>query len=745
MHIEDHVKQHLRPDENLLLLTDTDIREDGKYGARWLAVTNERLMMFPEGGGMNGPEHELRLGDLKELVSVHSVGQMALRAEMKGRRVELLRCTSSLSERFANVAKSITDACKAREGKKEEGASEEVLPTFSALDEEEQRHCAECGRLLPERGSFCPACLKKHKVLARFWKYFRPYWRRTLLVSVTILLGTAAEMAPPYLVRMLVDDALMGDGGVRLLLVIVGLLLGLHMLNTGIAILRGRTSVWLGSQVIHDVRLDLYHSIQQLTLYRYDKTQVGALMSRLTGDTMMLNDAFQFVGFMALPSFLQIVAICVMLLIINWKLAILVLIPAPFVVLMTWRFFQRIRGYYFQWWQRRSKLNALANDCISGIRVVKAFSQESQEEDRFEQRSDGLRQAWFNCDAMWTTAMPLMTFVTTLGTFLVWLVGGLIVLRKTDGLTVGTLMAFIFYLGMFYGPLQMLTRLSDFLNRAFTAAARLFEVMDTDQEVYDDPNAVPLDGIQGRFSFKDVHFGYVPDKPVLKGVTLDVRPGEMIGLVGRSGVGKTTLINLVCRFYDVDDGSIELDGRDIREVRLRDLRRFIGIVPQEPYLFHGTIGENIAYAKPDATRREVLDAAIAANAHGFIMRQVDGYDTRVGERGAQLSGGERQRIAIARALLRDPKLLILDEATSSVDTETEELIQEALARLVKGRTTFAIAHRLSTLRNADRLLVLEDGKVAEFGTHEELLSKKGVYQNLVEMQSRLSQETAVGG
>jgi ATP-binding cassette subfamily B protein len=309
----------------------------------------------------------------------------------------------------------------------------------------------------------------------------------------------------------------------------------------------------------------------------------------------------------------------------------------------------------------------------------------------------------------------------------------------------GTLMAYLMYMAQFYGPLQTMTRFSDFMNRAFTAAQRLFEITDADQEEYEDPNALPVEGVRGAFDFEDVVFAYVKDRPVLKGLTVHIEAGEMVGLVGRSGVGKTTLTNLICRFYDVDEGVIRLDGEDIRTYRLRDLRRHIGIVPQESYLFDGTIAENIGYARAGATREDIMRSAMAANAHGFIMRQPDGYDTRVGERGTRLSGGEKQRIAIARALLHDPRILILDEATSSMDTETEELIQQALANLVKDRTTFAIAHRLSTLRNADRLLVIDDGKVAEFGTHDELLAKKGIYHRLVEMQSRLSAIKAVDG
>ncbi|MBN2309074.1 MAG: ABC transporter ATP-binding protein [Candidatus Hydrogenedentes bacterium] len=732
--MNDHIRRHLGPDESLLLLTDTDLRRDGTFGERWLAVTTDRVMMFPDGDRRNGPEEELPLRDIKEVKSVHLVGQMALEVETDGRKMELMRCTNSLAERFGKVAKALSDA---RRDDKE--------PRFEALEDEEERRCKECGRLLPERGSFCPACLKRHKVAARFWKYLAPHKGKALLVSATILLGTGAALVPPYLVKVLVDDVLGGTGGKGLLLVIVMGLVALHAVSMLLGVVRGRLAAWLSSRIMHDVRFDLYQAIQGLTLRRYDKTQVGSLMARLTGDTTMLNDAFIFVGFWALPSVLQLAGICAILLTMSPMLGFLVLVPAPGVVALTWWFFKRLRGYYFLWWQRRSKMSALANDCISGMRVVKAFSQEAQEIGKFEDRSRAFFLAWAKADGMWATAMPVITFVTTLGTFFVWYFGGLRVLSGSGGLTLGTLMAFIAYLGMFYGPLQMLTRLTDFLNRAMTAAQRLFEIMDTDQEVYDDPDAEPMDEVRGGFEFREAHFAYLPDKPVLKGVSVSVNPGEMIGLVGKSGVGKTTMINLICRFYDVEDGAILLDGRDLRQIRLRDLRRHIAIVPQESYLFHGTIYENIAYARPDATKKDVIQAAIAANAHGFIMRQPDGYDTRVGERGAQLSGGERQRIAIARAILHDPKILILDEATSSVDTETEELIQEALGRLVKGRTTFAIAHRLSTLRNSDRLLVIDEGKVAEFGTHEELLGKKGVYQNLVEMQSKLSAATAVGG
>lgn len=728
---ESQIRRSLRPAERVLLLTETDIDRSGMFGRRWLAVTNERLTTFSADEAETHPELEVPLDEIKKVAVAHRVGHAVLEAETKGRRVELLRLSNSLTERFGKVAKALTDARK-----------DDKEPEFD-LTEEEARTCPNCGRLLPEKGGVCPACLKKREVLARLWRYMRPHWPRLVLVSVCILMGVALELAPPYFTKILIDNVFEGGGGAALLLVVVLCLVVVRLTSTVVSVIRGRLSAWLGSRVVHDVRFDLYQAIQRLSLRRHDKTQSGGLLSRLTGDTTMLGFIFIDVGAWFIPNMLLLVGICAALFVLNARLALLVLVPVPAVILLTLWFYRRLSRMYHRWYQRRAKMSALAMDSISGIRVVKAFSQEPAQIRQFAERSTEVYEATAAAECMWATGGPLIALVTATGGFLVWYFGGLAVLR--DEMTLGALMAFISYLFMFYGPIHMLTGFSDFMNRSFAAAQRLFEITDAEQEVYEDPHAQPLHDPQGAVEFDDVHFGYVKDREVLKGMDLKVHPGEMIGLVGRSGVGKTTMTNLICRFYDVTEGAIRFDGVDLRKVRLRDLRRHIGIVPQESFLFDGSIAENIRFGKPDADREEMIRAATAANAHGFIMRQPDGYDTRVGERGARLSAGEKQRIAIARAILHDPKILVLDEATSSVDTETEELIQTALARLVRGRTTFAIAHRLSTLRYADRLLVVEDGKQAELGTHQELMAKKGTYQKLVEMQSKLSAIKAVDG
>jgi len=373
--------------------------------------------------------------------------------------------------------------------------------------------------------------------------------------------------------------------------------------------------------------------------------------------------------------------------------------------------------------------------------VVKAFAQEKREMDAFAKPNKRLREVAVETQLNRGIFFATMTFLTGLGVLIVWLLGGRQVL--SDQITLGTLLAFYSYMWLFYGPLEWVAQVNAWMSQSFAGAERIFEVIDTEPEAYEDPRAVTLTDMQGKISFDEVTFGYDKSKPVLHDITLEVAGGEMVGLVGRSGVGKTTTVNLVARFYDVDYGSIQIDDTDIRQIKLRDLRRQIGIVSQDPVLFSGTIGENIGYGNPDASFDKIMEAARIANAHNFTMAKPDGYETQVGERGSGLSGGEKQRIAIARAILHDPKILILDEATSSVDVQTEQQIQEAIGRLTRGRTTIAIAHRLSTLRNASRLFVLEDGRIVETGTHAELLEKKGRFYDLVQLQQQAAEIIAI--
>lgn len=507
----------------------------------------------------------------------------------------------------------------------------------------------------------------------------------------------------------------------------------------------GRTAIssWLGFRAAEDIRAELYRVLQFTPLRFYDKRKVGNLISRMTNDADLLEEYLIYDLPFILSNVLLLLGILALLLYKSWVLTIYVLVPVPPIVLGGALIWNRMERYWRRWSIKWGRFSAHLNESITGIRLVKAFAQEKREGIRFNQRNDELRQVSVSADRAWFVFFTVMNFLMSFGVFFVWYFGGRQIL---DGeLTLGELIAFISYLWMLYRPLRWLGDFYNFMIRAYAGAERIFEVMDTPVEPFNSPAAKPMPQIGGRVSFKDVTFGYDPGKPVLREINLEVAPGEMIGLVGKSGVGKSTFINLICRFYDINRGRLYVDGEDIRDIRLEDLRGQIGMVHQEPTLFNVTIAENIRYGKPDATFNEVIRAAIAAEAHEFIVGKSDGYDTKVGEYGGKLSGGEKQRIAIARAILHDPKILILDEATSSLDTPTEKKIQTAITRLVKGRTTFAIAHRLSTLRNADRLVVLDDGKITEVGTHAELMAQRGIFYNLVHTQQTTTAIMAVGG
>jgi len=390
--------------------------------------------------------------------------------------------------------------------------------------------------------------------------------------------------------------------------------------------------------------------------------------------------------------------------------------------------------------QKWARFHTHLNESLNGIRVVKAFAKEDTEFSKFTKRNHELRDSGVSADARWFTIFGGMMFFTSVGSVVCWAVGGYMVYQGK--LTLGEFYRIFALLSLVYGPLQWFAAINNWFSRAMAGADRIFEIVDMEKEHYGDADV--RHDISGEVTFDGVRFGYDKSNPVIKNMSFTAKPGEMIGLVGKSGAGKSTTINLVCRFYEPDSGAIKIDGKDYREISLQDMRNQIGVVLQEPFLFNGTIAENIAYGKPGASFEEVIEAARAANAHNFILAKPDGYDTLVGERGSKLSGGERQRVSIARAILHNPRILILDEATSSVDVETEKQIQEAIGRLISGRTTFAIAHRLSTLRNADRLIVLEKGEIVEMGSHEELMEKKGHFYNLVQTQTAINEIIGLG-
>ncbi len=742
--IPTRVHEHLCPNggtDGLHVVIYADLTRTGRFGQEWLVVTDDRVrVMGADGQGLDLP--------LEQIVSVSAdslVGGGALSAAVDGRMVELVRYTNARERTFSRTAKFLNELVEYRR-ELAKGSTEKKPPEIHA-DEEEDNRCPRCKLLLAEGTKVCPACLRKHKVIGRLAGYFKPYVWQLMYVSVLMLAGTGLNLIPPYLPRPLMDQVLVpteaAEAGQRIRL-LGFLVLAMLLARAGhqvLGILQGRAVAWLGARLSHDLRTELYSHLQFLSLGYFDRRKIGAIVARVTQDTSSLEHALiDMVPYVAVQV-LTLIGICAVLFWMNWQLTVLVLVPAPAVVVLSRAFGRRLMRLWHRFFHYRQRLNAGVNDSLSGIRVIKAFAQERKEAGRFSEHSREVFEATYLAERTWATLFPILWFVTSLGAIIVWYVGGKQVISGL--VTPGTLMAFVTYLTMLYGPLQFLSRISDWLARSLTSAQQVFEVLDTQPDVREAADAVPMPRIEGRVELRNVTFGYDKHKPVVKDVSLDVAPGEMIGLVGHSGAGKSTAINLICRLYDVNEGQLLIDGVDIRRIHQQDLRRRIGVVLQDTFLFNGTILENIAYAKPEAGLEEVMIAAKAANAHDFIVSKPDGYDSVVGERGQMLSGGERQRIAIARAILHDPRILILDEATSSVDADTERQIQEAIARLVKGRTTFAIAHRLSTLRNADRLVVLKDGRIAELGTHDELLAKKGEFHRLVEIQKEMSRIKAV--
>jgi ATP-binding cassette subfamily B protein len=562
---------------------------------------------------------------------------------------------------------------------------------------------------------------------------------------VLTVLGTAASLVPPYLTIPLVDQVLIPYSNSQPYdpELVYWLLAGLAVAAFVAWLLDwAKTYVlaWVSERISADMRNRTYRHLQELSLEFFGGKRTGDLMSRVGSDSDRICNflSLNLVDFAA--DILMIVMTSVILIVIEWRLALVALVPFPFIVLLVHLVRQRLRRGFRQSGVAWAEMTSVLADTIPGIRVVKAFAQEDREVDRFERANSRVLATNDRVNVVWSFFGPMVTLLTELGIWIIYAFGAYLVFQ--DAIKVGVLVGFIAYIGRFYTKIDSLIRMVTAVQRAAASAHRIFEILDKQPSVAEPARPVQLGRIAGRIQLCDVRFKY-GTREVLHGMSLDIAPGEMIGLVGQSGAGKSTLINLICRFYDVAEGSILVDGHDVRSLSISQYRRNIGIVLQDPFLFYGTVAENITYGRPDATRAEIIAAARAARAHEFILRLTGGYDSMVGERGQSLSGGERQRISIARALLIDPRILILDEATSSVDTQTEREIQQALANLIKGRTTIAIAHRLSTLRRADRLVVLQHGNIVEIGKHDELLALGGIYARLHQTQMEMAQEIGI--
>jgi ATP-binding cassette subfamily B protein len=707
-----------------LINLEADFLEDGKFGRRVLEVDSGAVRVLEANGAVS---LQMPIAEIKSARNEPLVGGGRLEVVTKtGDIVPIISYSLTLAAKFSEAARGIEQLAKG-----------EPLSINLKL---QRLRCAKCNRLLPEKDGVCPACVNRSKTLLRISRFMIPYkWQAVTLASLS-LTTTLLNLIPPYLQGRLVSEVFEKKTNIEILWMMMAGWVAIAVVGTAVNIFRDRLVAKLGGYVAGDLRSAVYRAVEFLQLNFFDKKQVGAISSRVTSDTDRVW------GFLVegVPYFLlnglTLFGVVGFLLWIHPVMAAVILIPIPLVVAIGVKFWRPMSQMFHRVGQKWARFHIHLNESLHGIRVVKAFAKEDLEYSKFQTRNHELRDAGWQADAKWFTIFGAMMFCTTMGTILCWAVGGYLIVNKQ--LTLGQFWMMQAYLGLVYGPLQWFAAVNNWFSRAMAGADRIFEIMDMETESYGDPGKKVQIG--GEVQFENVRFGYDKSNPVLKGMNFTAAPGEMIGLVGKSGAGKSTTINLICRFYEPDAGSIKIDGTDYREISLQDLRNQIGIVLQEPFLFNGTIGDNIAYGKPGATFEEIVVAAKAANAHNFILGKPDGYDSMVGEKGGKLSGGERQRVSIARAILHNPRILILDEATSSVDVETEKQIQEAIGRLIQGRTTFAIAHRLSTLRNASRLIVLDKGEIAEIGTHEELMAKQGHFYKLVESQTAINEIIGIG-
>ncbi|MBB2919003.1 ABC transporter ATP-binding protein [Cupriavidus alkaliphilus] len=717
----------LRPGETVLagLALDLDARLHFTQG--WLVVTDQRIVAHAPG---EKNVREWNIAPALRLSHTDHAGVGTLELTGPAGRLATWRYTLGYNPAALRLADQFEAQRDAAASRPVPVAGEVLCPTCKAPLPPDEEQCPQCSRELETPPSTW--------ALLRLWRFARPYRWQLLGGFLLTLLSTAATLVPPYLTMPLMDRVLIpfqngvpiDYGLVRLYLAgLLGAALVAWSLGWARTYLLARVSERIGA----DLRTTTYEHLLKLSLEYFGGKRTGDLMARIgsESDRICVFLSLHLLDFAT--DVLMIVMTAVILVSINPWLALVTLVPLPFIAWMIHLVRDRLRHGFEKIDRIWSEITNVLADTIPGIRVVKAFAQEKREVTRFREANKHNLAINDRVNAVWSLFTPTVTLLTEIGLLIVWVFG--IWQVSHSAITVGVLVAFLTYISRFYTRLDSMSRIVSVTQKAAAGAKRIFDILDHVSSVPEPARPARLDRVEGAIDMSDLGFRY-GNRAVIRGLNLSIAPGEMIGLVGHSGSGKSTLVNLICRFYDVSEGAIRVDGVDIRSLPVSEYRRHIGLVLQEPFLFFGTIADNIAYGKPDATREEIIAAARAAHAHEFILRLPHGYDSLVGERGQALSGGERQRISIARALLINPRILIMDEATSSVDTATEKEIQKALDNLVQGRTTIAIAHRLSTLRKADRLVVMDRGQIVEVGSHDELLLREGAYYKLYQAQAR---------
>ena len=617
------------------------------------------------------------------------------------------------------------------------GEGDGEFHTYEDDDKKEELFCPKCGKRYadPER-KICPRCMDKVHILKRFSGFFWRYKLHLLTIFFTLILTSGLGVLSPYISSGFYYDEVLSENGrfFGQITLVIGIIFATRLISMLVTMLNSYITSVIAARVTYDLKKEIFHSIERLSISYFTNRQTGGLMTQVNRDA---NNIYRFFCD-TVPYFLvnifQIIGVLVIMLIMNWRLTLLAFATVPVIAFLMKKLFQKMGKFHAKRFSAARSLNSLLSDVLTGIRVVKAFSKEEAESERFERRNRTVAAADRRASMYNTTAFPIVNFLLFIGNIIVLGAGGWMVIRSGGDFTYGMLITFTMYMNMVYSPMGFFIDIVYIMTDSLNSMNRLSEIMDAIPDVVESDTPTPIGEAKGHVEFNNVEFSYEKNRKIIDGISFDIAPGKIIGIVGHTGAGKSTLANLLIRLYDVISGEIKIDGVNVRDIPFSDLRRNIAIVSQETYLFMGTIKENIKYAKPDATDLEVMTAAKLAGAHDFIIKLPDGYDTMIGFGYKDLSGGERQRISIARAILLNPRILIMDEATAAMDTQTERQIQTALEQLIKGRTTIMIAHRLSTLRDADHLIVIENGKMPEFGTHAELIKKKGIYYGLYKMQ-----------
>ena len=742
----DLVKSVMSEGETIYFYVISDVVLGSRYGESFVAVTSEQLVSYDE-----IREEKLltfKISDIEKAEVKRMYGNALFRVKTGGKLIELNKCSYSVTENFDNIAQYINDI---NEGKDRQDLIETVREAY----EKRQLYCPKCGARLPYKNAPCIKCADKKKILGRILGYVKPHILLLIVALIMAVITTITNLVPPLLTAQLVDGTLVNvadlvegtpemDSRVNELFSIVLFLFIINTFQNIVGAFRGYILRTASERITNSLKTELYTKAQYLPIKYYDKTSTGSVISRINGDTANLNGFIMRISQEVLTQAIQLVGIVVVMVSMNPVLSLLSLLPIPIVVVSAKIFSKFIHPYYYRIWKRGAKINSILADTLPGIKVVKAFTSEEKSINNFTETnkdliSENLKTA--KISSIYNSATGL---VMMMGSIVIWGLGGYMVLTKasflgSEALTAGGLVAFINYMWMFYNPVQFFVSLNETFISAFTSAERVFEVLDAEPEEDFGRGNIPEGGIQGKIEFKNVSFSYEKGKRILSNVNFVIEPGEIVGIVGTTGSGKSTVVNLLMRYYDNYEGDIFIDGDNIKNIDLQYYRSSIGYVLQEPLLFKDTVYRNIAHSDPTMPVEDVIYAAQVANAHTFITKLRDSYDTMLGERGVGLSGGERQRISIARAVLKDPSILILDEATSAVDSETESIIQEAIERIINGRTTIMIAHRLSTLKKADKIIVVDEGKIAEMGSHNERMEKRGKYYKLVKIQSLASE------